>query len=362
MERAPRTTSCAWVLCHCKSKWRLATEAMVRGPARPTERTPLRSAPAPPPPSALVLLRQRCVARGKATVLAAATKIFCGGCCWQAAAFLAQDAGCGTGSISFAIIAGLGDALGVCVGHALLTALEAAWARRHGREWPSHNGGGEVGRAARRRRWCALTGALALGAFLSGAAWQQLLDAYTAPGHNEGGAAASFGASMVMVGVGCGLFFWLGITAGRLLLGLPRALLLDGTLSAACAGASAFFVGTDSRSFHGGNWLRAAVGERRGLSRGADCLRAGLSTLLGFVAVSVLMVNPFLPQGYSWADGPGDERGAARAAGAVNPQDGGGGGGGGAAHASGVAVELGEEERGGSGRRVALLGAPSDVL
>lgn len=62
-------------------------------------------------------------------------------------------------------------------------------------------------------------------------------------------------------------------------------------------GSAAFFVGTVDGTFSD-NWLSAIVGVRDGEYPMLDCLKAGFSTFLGFVTLSlvlyILVPNQFL--------------------------------------------------------------------
>ena len=248
--------------------------------------------------------------RIKQALLVAVTKIFLAGVGWQAGGFLADYCWAAgqhrappfTTTVGFMALTGLGDALGVLLGHLLLTLLAAATERLAARtklETPRRRT--TTTTSTRRRRSCDLlltfskeAGALALGSVLSGGAWQFVLDACS-------DAALPFNTSMLLTGGACGFLFWLGLTAGRAVVSLPRATLQDATLGLACGCASACFVGTDMR--YAGNWLQGLVGERRGVD-GLDCVKAGLSTALGFVAAHVVIV-PLLPGGWCWSDPSG---------------------------------------------------------
>jgi hypothetical protein len=132
---------------------------------------------------------------------------------------------------------------------------------------------------------------------------------------------------MTLVGTGCGLLFWIGMTTGRAAVDLPRATVRDATLALACGVGCATFVGTDCQ--YTGNFLRPVVGERASFSGLHDCLVAGFSTALGFFVAQLLLVTTLVPDGCSWCDPPdllygGGGTGRGRGSGS-----GGGGGGGG---------------------------------
>jgi len=177
-------------------------------------------------------------------------QVFLSGLFWQLGGFLAQDGlHLADTNAWFSLCTGLGDGLGVFIGTMVFDALVYALFRIGG-----------LGRDS-------LVGALVLvcGGVCSGTAWQPMLNAVSDAG-------MPFISGACAVGSVCGLFFWVGVSAGELVRvqageGSPRskrreflrALYFAATLSLAIAGAAACFVGTDTK-YHG-NFLQ--VGSRR---------------------------------------------------------------------------------------------------
>ena len=248
---------------------------------------------------------------------AGSTKLFFGGFLWQAFAFL-----CLTGSSTqppdstswkypdstswiYAVATGSGDALGVFLGNMLSLWLESL-SRKHctinsnsnnivyrivpsmftPSPYPGHN--------------TAVRDSLAvgIGAFVSGFAWQPLVNV----------AASSlqlgFTTAMVFVGGCCGVLFFLGYAVG-IYVCLRRSVwhhnltyfLRDVSLAVGVMGSAAFFVGTDMT--YPNNWLVDIVGERDGTVTILNCLKAGFSTFLGFMVMS-LVVLLLVPNNLLW--------------------------------------------------------------
>ena len=236
------------------------------------------------------------------------TKLFFGGFFWQAFAFL-----CLTGnstpphdstSWTYAVATGSGDALGVFLGNMIRLWLESL-SRKHCSNsnsnnivyrivpsmftpspYPGHN-------AAVRDSL-----AVGIGAFVSGFAWQPLVNV----------AASSlqmgFTTAMVFVGGCCGVLFFLGYAVG-IYVCLRRSVwhhnltyfLRDVSLAVGVMGSAAFFVGTDMT--YPNNWLEDIVGERDGTVTILNCLKAGFSTFLGFMVMS-LVVLLLVPNKLLW--------------------------------------------------------------
>lgn len=194
------------------------------------------------------------------TLEAAVAKIFLSGFGWQAAVIIS---GAKSTSFGFYVAAGAGDALGVVLG-SLIVALTHA-------------------RGKIERGLCKPGLTLALGSFLSGFVWQPLVNALF---HLD----VAFEIGMLLTGCGCGAAFFVGLVATRALMRQVtcKVLFKDATLSVCVAGATAFFLGTDTA--WPGNWLQGLVGERSGDSATLKCLRAGLSTFIGFCACGGLLV------------------------------------------------------------------------
>jgi len=215
------------------------------------------------------------------SVKVAICKIFLAGAGWQAAAFAADAMGLGqhrslpfSSGFLWLTATGIGDALGVFLGHAILS----SYGLYHGTVSPE--------------KFWKEAGIVCTGSILSGSAWQGALDSCIAGDFQ-------FEVGMLGTGFACGMLFWTGLKAGRSWTrSSTQGSWGDATLSWACGGASAFFVSTDRR-YHG-NWLQAVTGERTGES-GVDVLRAGLSTMLGFLVVQVLLIV-LVPTGFLWTE------------------------------------------------------------
>ena len=195
---------------------------------------------------------------------------------------------------------GLGDALGVLVGQAILSSILAYW------EWKGCLDMIGVGAV------------LMCGSFLSGTVWQPLVNAFAT-------ADLGFSAAAALTGLCCGSSFFVGMLLGIKLIGkiTDWSILMVATLAATIGGATALFVGTDVQ--FSGNWLGNAVGERQGDNKFVDCLRAAFSTTLGFFMVQ-LILNAVVPLGSLWTDDPlqadAARVGSSRDYGSVNQEDG----------------------------------------
>jgi hypothetical protein len=224
--------------------------------------------------------------RLRTSLLVAFTKIFLGGCMWQIMGLLSDEVfkfGGGQHrvppfftTVSFSVLTGIGDAVGVFIGHSCLSLIDVQCLNRKFHGWSN---------------FFQISGILSFGSILSGGSWQGLTDGCI----NNG---LHFNLAILLVGLGCGLFFFVGITTGRAVFQLPRATFKDFTLSLACGCGSGVFVGTDRR--YPENWLQGLVGERTGNSS-LDVFKAGLSVFLGFL-VAQIVLSLFLRQGYSWTD------------------------------------------------------------
>ena len=220
------------------------------------------------------------------------SKIFLSGVVWQIFGLLADNVLRVGGqhstppfqtTLAFSALVGAGDALGVVIGQFVLSlVLEPS------RAFPGW------------RIFWQTAGALGLGSALSGAAWQGALDGCI-------DASLSFEASQAVVGSVCGMLFFLGVTTGRALVNLPRDTARDVTLAAACGTGAAFFVGTDLR--YPDNWLQPVVGERTGVDT-LDCVKAGLSVLLGFLAMQLPLIL-CVPNAWMWCDAADGDSAAA---------------------------------------------------
>ena len=229
------------------------------------------------PPSASLYETFECRTRVAAcltTLQVGATKIFLAGVGWQAAAFASRQS---STSLGFWAAAGAGDAGGTFLGNAVLLSGLAYW-----QGWQSCMHVVQSGVI------------VSTGSLLSGSIWQPLVNHF----HSAG---LSFSVGMVLVGMACGACFLIGITVAALCFSRcsrsKRDFAKDFSLSLSVAGATATFVGTDE-SWHG-NWLQQLVGERNGASVVRDCLTAGVSVVLGFCVLQLVLIA-FVPPRIMW--------------------------------------------------------------
>lgn len=220
------------------------------------------------------------ISRTQVTAEVIISKIFPAGFGWQTFSLIAE----GTMMLSpesagFALMTGLGDAIGVYVGHTTLYKIKEAIGTKVDMKQEHQIG-----------RW------LASAAFLSGTAWQPTVNALAGMGLGFTGAAAA--TTMV-----CGGCFFVGLRMGRSVYSVGRAnpenLPKDAMLGLSIGGATGAFVGTDI-SF-AGNWLRPVVGIEEGMSNLAGMCTAGTSTGLGFAAFQGVQ-NAVVPAKKSWND------------------------------------------------------------
>jgi len=216
------------------------------------------------------------------------SKIFPAGFGWQSSSIVAEQyLGYGADTMSFALTTGLGDAIGVFLGHSGYFAIKKA----------AYDSGINMKREVH-------TGALlASAAFCSGTAWQPLVDALQ-------GANLSFSAVFAGTWVGCGTAFYLGLRGSRTILSgylehvhepTYENSKNDASLSVAIGGATGFFVGTDAAYLPEQNFLIDIVGIKDGTPDLLGCAIAGTSTGLGFIAAQSPM-NIIFPTGKCWND------------------------------------------------------------
>jgi hypothetical protein len=216
------------------------------------------------------------------------SKIFPAGFGWQTGSIIAdQHFGYAPDTMAFAYTTGLGDAMGVLLGHT------AYYAAKKAAVDSSINMTKEV-----------QTGIL-LGsaAFCSGTAWQPIVDSLQ-------GANLSFMQVFSGTWVGCGVAFYLGLRAGRTVLsGFMEHVeeptyensKNDASLSSAIGGATGFFVGTDASYLPDQNFLIDLVGIKKGTPDLTGCAIAGSSTALGFMTAQTGL-NLVFPKGKCWND------------------------------------------------------------
>ena len=220
----------------------------------------------------------------------AVSKIFPAGFGWQYASCIAEaQLGFSADSAQFALCTGVGDGLGVMIGHTTYYALKKA---------VTGDQGIDMGAQAQ-------TGLL-LGsaAFCSGTVWQPTVDMLTASGMSFTQVAT--GTTMI-----CGLAFYAGLRLFRLVYGKGLGmtgveensysnLKADALLSLSIGGATGAFVGTDV-SFGDGNWLRPLVGIEDGVADLPGAATAGASTAMGFLAFQTCQ-NVVEKEGKNWVD------------------------------------------------------------
>jgi len=217
----------------------------------------------------------------------AASKIFPAGAGWQTASIVAGNAGFASNSLAFFATVGLGDLLGVFIGHTLYQFLKK-----------KITGDQSIVMRDQLQIATLLGGA----AFFSGSMWQPALNAMQALG-------LSFNGCFTGVGVLCTVAFFAGLRIWRRLLAPTMSAVerksypnqkADTQLAIAIGVATAFFVGTDV-SFGSANWLAPVVGITGAMSNLVGICIAGLSTTLGFMAAQVAMTAA-LPQDKCWID------------------------------------------------------------
>lgn len=217
------------------------------------------------------------------------SKIFPAGFGWQSASLVAENQlGYACGSLPFNLMTGLGDGLGVFLGHCsfygikkMVTGNEKILMKRE------VDNGILLGSAA----------------FCSGSAWQPLVDTLQL-------ANLSFSGVFAGTWIGCGTAFYFGLRAGRTL--LPNFLeyvdecsyensKTDASLSIAIGSATGFFVGTDALYLPDQNFLIDLVGIPDGTPDLKGCIIAGTSTSLGFGATQSVF-NVIYPKDKCWND------------------------------------------------------------
>ena len=219
----------------------------------------------------------------------AVSKLLPGGFGWQAASLVAPFE---ADTLGFALSTGVGDAIGVAIGHFSWFAAKKAV-----------TGNSSINLAAERDT------ALWLGSacVFSGGAWQPLVNFL----HDTAG--CSFNQTVAGVTVGCGAMFFLGLRLGRMLYSgwttvAPDEygnLKADAYLSLAIGGATGAFVGTDVSFMTAAgteqNWLRPLLGVEDSTADLVGCLTAGSSTALGYSTLQSVQ-NVVLPAGKNYLD------------------------------------------------------------
>jgi hypothetical protein len=235
-----------------------------------------------------VSFAQKLIDRTIITAEVTVSKIFPAGFGWQTASLVAEGAGFQGDSAAFALTTGIGDGLGVLIGHSGYYAAKRAIT------------GDDSINMSEQVHTGVLLGTAAL---CSGTAWQPIVNFLQ-------GAGCSFNQTAAGVVAGCGAAFFCGLRGGRLLYsdvlsGVESAtysnLKADAALSVSIGGATGAFVGTDVSFAAGQNWLRPVVGIEEGMGDLAGCATAGASTAIGFTAFQSVQ-NAAYPQGKNWCD------------------------------------------------------------
>jgi hypothetical protein len=229
-------------------------------------------------------LADRFVVTAEVTV----SKIFPAGFGWQTASTLAANANQASDTLNFALCTGLGDAVGVLVGHLAYYAGKKALLRD------------ESINMTRELHTGILLGSAA---FCSGTAWQPIVNALQ-------GLELPFSQVFMGTWAGCGLAFYGGLRLTRTLLHGRLQYIheptyvnskTDASLSVAIGGATGFFVGTDTAYLPDQNFLIHLVGIHEGTSDLMGAALAGSSTSLGFLSAQTTM-NLVFPRGKCWND------------------------------------------------------------
>jgi len=217
------------------------------------------------------------------------SKIFPAGLGWQSSSIVAESYfGYAPDSMNFALTTGLGDAIGVLMGHVAFYGAKKVIT------------GNEKILMAREIQTGTLLGSAA---FCSGTVWQPAVNALQ-------GANLSFSQVFAGTWVGCGVAFYVGLRLARTILSGPMQYVeeptydngkADASLSAAIGGATGFFVGTDAAYLPDQNFLIDLVGIQDGTPDLTGCAIAGASTSLGFMTAQSGM-NIIYPTGKCWND------------------------------------------------------------
>jgi hypothetical protein len=262
-----------------------APRASLHSPARAPALAGLRATATVPAPSGLAA---RVSERLASSAEVAISKIFPAGAGWQTASLVAgNNFGFACDSLAFFASVGLGDLLGVFIGHTLFQLLKKKMA------------GDKTVQMTQQVQVAALLGGAA---FFSGSMWQLALNAMLK-------LELGFNGTFLGVGVACTWAFFAGLRVWRRLLSpimgavqkknYPN-LKSDVQLSIAIGAATAFFVGTDI-SFGAANWLAGIVGITASMSDLVGVCIAGISTSLGFMAAQLVMAV-MLPADKCWID------------------------------------------------------------
>lgn len=246
-------------------------------------------AAAPPAAPAYPSFGEAMKTRATVTLEVMVSKLFPAGFGWQAAGYFGDvSLGLTDTQISFFLVTGMGDLLGVFGGHCIYNLIKKATPM--GKDI---NMGDEV-----------QTGfMLGTAAFCSGTAWQPTVNMM-----------GSMNLEFIPAAVGTGLMtgpaFFFGLRFARHVypnLGMSaiarpdyKNCRQDAGLSTAIGAACAMFVGTDPGLV--GNFMKDIIGVEDAHFWFEGCKRAGTSTAVGFLAMQI--VKMIMPQGSNWIDAP----------------------------------------------------------
>lgn len=190
-------------------------------------------------------------------------------------------------NMDFALVTGVGDGIGVAVGHTAYMAGKKAL-----------TGNQDIDMTAQAQTGIFLGSA----AVCSGGVWQPFVNTLQAAG-------LGFNTSLILT-TGCGtLAFFSGLRLFRavyspIFAGVEEAnyanLKADAALGFAVGGAAGCFVGTDV-SYAAANWLRPLVGVEETVSSTTASILAGSSTALGFTVIQ-MGENIVYPKNKCWVD------------------------------------------------------------
>lgn len=216
------------------------------------------------------------------------SKIFPAGFGWQSSSILAENMGFSPESMNFAFTTGLGDGIGVFLGHTAYFSAKKAI-----------TGSSDINMTREKDIGILLGSA----AFFSGTAWQPLVNALQ-------GANLSFSEVFFGTWVGCGAAFYTGLRVCRTIYSGFLEYVQeptyengknDASLSVAIGGATGFFVGTDAAYLPDQNFLIDVVGIKDGTPDLTGCAIAGTSTAMGFITAQSVE-NLIFPAGKCWND------------------------------------------------------------
>ena len=221
------------------------------------------------------------------TAEVAISKIFMAGFGWQGFSCIAEAYGLAADTASFALVTGLGDFTGVCLGHSLWMLGKSALVDDTIDTTAEIHTGILLGTAA----------------FFSGTTWQPLVNLLHDTLH------LGFNETCLLTMAGCGMAFYGGLRIGRtiyspILYGVEECnyanLKADAALSISVGAATGCFVGTDL-SFGAENWMGGVLGVQDSFSPLHGMMLAGSSTAVGFTAVQMVQ-NVAVAPGRNWVD------------------------------------------------------------